>query len=64
MASKVERTCKTCRGTFLARTADVKRGWGLFCSKTCKGKEQENRTNQFSRLLSHWNGPLKGIAKT
>jgi hypothetical protein len=48
----VERKCKWCRKPFQARAADVKRGWGLFCSKSCKAKKQEKRTGQYNKLLS------------
>jgi len=41
--SKIERTCR-CGEKFMARAADVKRGWGKFCSKSCKAKVQEKRT--------------------
>lgn len=34
--SKVEVTCK-CGNKFEARVADRKRGWGKYCSKSCKG---------------------------
>ncbi|MEB8380646.1 hypothetical protein NYW84_06170 [Acinetobacter junii] len=46
MASMTERKCKYCLKVFLARTADVNRGWAKFCSKSCKAKEQEKRTGQ------------------
>lgn len=38
MATMIDRVCKNraCCAKFMARTADVKRGWGLFCSKSCK----------------------------
>lgn len=36
MPRMVERTCAGCGKAFNARAADVKRGWGLFCSKSCK----------------------------
>lgn len=39
-------TCGWCKKQFQARTADVNRGWGKFCSKACKAKEQEKRTGQ------------------
>jgi len=42
----VSRKCAWCRDPFQAREADVKRGWGLFCSKSCKAKKQEKRTGQ------------------
>lgn len=44
MASTVEVNCAWCSGRFTARTADRKRGWARFCSKSCKAKEQEKRT--------------------
>lgn len=40
----VERKCKNCKQPFMAREADVKRGWAKFCSKSCKAKEQTRRT--------------------
>ena len=38
--------CEWCRGPFTARSADRKRGWARFCSKSCKAKKQEKRTGQ------------------
>jgi endogenous inhibitor of DNA gyrase (YacG/DUF329 family) len=32
--------CARCKEPFKARTADVNRGWGKFCSKSCKAKKQ------------------------
>lgn len=52
MTSKVERVCKNCGTSFLARKADVDRGWAIFCSKSCKAKEQEKRTGQFAEYCS------------
>lgn len=49
----VERQCKWCRKQFFARAADVKRGWGLYCSKTCKAIRQEVRTGQYRAHLEH-----------
>ncbi|WP_258237241.1 hypothetical protein [Burkholderia gladioli] len=46
MPKMVERKCRRCKRPFLARSADVKRGWGLFCSKSCKAIRQEQRTGQ------------------
>jgi len=42
MASMTTVICanKKCHKEFQARTADVKRGWGKFCSKSCKAKHQ------------------------
>ena len=37
----VERTC-ACGTKFFAKTADVKRGWGKSCSKSCAAIKREN----------------------
>lgn len=50
MPTMVERTCKKCKTKFMARTADVKRGWAKFCSKSCKASAQESRTGQYASL--------------
>lgn len=54
MASMTERTCanKSCGQRFMARTADVKRGWAKFCCKSCKAIKQEQRTGQFAAFMS------------
>lgn len=36
--------CKRCGDPFTARVADRKRGWGKFCSKSCKAINQTQRT--------------------
>ena len=48
--AKVQVICKNkgCKKSFMARKADVARGWGKFCSKSCKAIKQEQRTGQFS----------------
>ncbi|MFS2027676.1 hypothetical protein [Massilia sp. CT11-137] len=46
----VEQKCKWCKEPFQARAADVKRGWGLYCSKSCKAMRQEKRTGQYRAL--------------
>jgi len=46
----VEVKC-SCGETFTARVADRKRGWGKYCSKSCKAKTQEQRTGQYKSLL-------------
>lgn len=42
---------KSCRKPFTARVADRKRGWGRFCSKSCKAVRQEQRTGQYRAYL-------------
>lgn len=44
----VEVKCGRCRQPFMAREADRKRGWGKFCSKSCKAIKQEVRTGQYA----------------
>ena len=47
----VQRNCKWCKCQFLARSADVKRGWALYCSKSCKASHQEKRTGQHANYM-------------
>lgn len=39
----VEVKCARCGDRFVARVADRKRGWGQFCSKSCKAIKQCQR---------------------
>lgn len=41
---KVRVNCARCGDPFMARVADRKRGWGKFCSKSCKAIRQTQRT--------------------
>lgn len=49
----VDRKCqnKKCGIIFKARSADVKRGWGRYCCKSCKATAQEARTGQYSNFI-------------
>ena len=38
--SKVTKPCDGCGVEHTVRVADLKRGWGRFCSKSCKAKKQ------------------------
>ncbi|KUZ78481.1 hypothetical protein WI37_11040 [Burkholderia ubonensis] len=51
MPKMVDRQCSRCGKPFQARAADVKRGWGRFCSKSCKAVKQEERTGQHHAYL-------------
>jgi hypothetical protein len=51
MASRETYKCKSCGEDFTARTADRKRGWARFCSKSCKASAQEKRTGQYRRYV-------------
>ena len=48
--------CKNCGREKRVRVSDVKRGWGLFCSKSCKAKAQEKRTGQYRKYVYKNNG--------
>ena len=48
MTSTAQYKCQRCRELFTARTADRKRGWARFCSKSCKAIKQEQQTGQFA----------------
>lgn len=53
MAGKtVEVKCERCQKPFTARVADRKRGWGKYCSKSCKAVKQEQRTGQYADYLN------------
>lgn len=36
--SEVVCKCKNCKSYFVAKKADRKRGWAIFCSKSCKAQ--------------------------
>lgn len=52
MPKMVERKCKCCKNLMSVREADVKRGWGLYCSKSCKAKVQEKKNGQYKAYLN------------
>lgn len=56
-AAMVQVNCEGCKASFSARVADRKRGWGRFCSKSCKAVKQEKRTGQFSHYLQGKRSP-------
>lgn len=56
MASTITVKCNWCKKEFKARTADIKRGWGKYCSKSCKASDQECKTNgQYRKLQNSYN---------
>jgi endogenous inhibitor of DNA gyrase (YacG/DUF329 family) len=40
MPSMTQVACQRCKKPFMARVADRNRGWGRFCSKSCKAVKQ------------------------
>lgn len=56
MTSTVEVKCKNsrCGKMFTARIADRKRGWGKFCSKSCKASKQlSHQVNNWKKGCGH-----------
>ena len=51
MASSIQRKCLNCNMAITVRLADVKRGWGNFCSKRCKAISQKRRNHIFDSGL-------------
>lgn len=49
-AATVEVKCARCKMPFMARVADRKRGWGKFCSKSCKAVKQTQQGGRRSNL--------------
>lgn len=59
--STVQRVCLHCKEPFFARSADVKRGWAKFCSKSCKAVKQEQRTGQYREYQDRMEGGDFGL---
>ena len=52
ITSLVEKRCQFCKEKFLAKKADVKRGWGRFCSKSCKAKHQQKKRGGYVGIMA------------
>lgn len=46
MAAMIEKKCERCREPIRVRVADHKRGWGRYCSKSCKAVAQDRHYAQ------------------
>ncbi len=47
IASKAKNICFVCEAEFLSDKRNKKRGWGLFCSKSCSAKwRNKKKTTQ------------------
>lgn len=51
MAKMVQKLCACCGAAHEVRQADLDRGWGKFCSKSCKAKVQEKNNGQYRAYL-------------
>lgn len=47
--------CKCCGDGFSAREADRKRGWALYCSKSCKAIAQTRKTGRGKPIETYSN---------
>lgn len=52
----IKAKCKYCGDPMQVREADVKRGWGKFCSKSCAASWKERRTGNYARYLAREEG--------
>lgn len=49
MSRKIDHICEECGTHHLVRRADLKRGWGRFCGKSCAAKNRERRLDRDNR---------------
>ena len=56
---KIKRNCDVCSAEYLARKADLKRGWGRCCSKSCAAIK---RTKKQKRLTDEGYTIKNGVA--
>jgi len=47
---KIERSCKNCGAIFMAKKADVERGWAKNCSKSCAASTTNRKTGNHQRF--------------
>ena len=45
-ATTIDVKCARCNDVFTAKKADRKRGWGKYCSKSCKAAKQYEKTGR------------------
>jgi hypothetical protein len=57
MAKMVTKNCQWCKQSHTVRAADLARGWGKFCSKSCKASAQEKRTGQYAKYQDSKHNP-------
>ena len=59
----VLRTCAKCATDFFVRPVDVKRGLGVFCSRSCKARTQCQLTSGSREANPNWKGGLTRSSK-
>ncbi len=60
MAKMVTKPCEWCKKPHEVRAVDLRRGWGRFCSKSCKAMKQEKRTGQNAAYHDRQDGGGRG----
>ena len=55
MPTMINKECKWCNASITVRKADVDRGWGNFCSKSCKAIYQENKKREIAKPTNFYN---------
>ncbi|MGP5296764.1 hypothetical protein ACTXL0_07010 [Psychrobacter faecalis] len=50
----VAKNCERCKKDIQVRQADINRGWGRFCSKSCKAKKQMTMKNTIDKKYDRW----------
>jgi hypothetical protein len=63
---KIQTTCKCCGNVFTVREADRKRGWGIYCSKSCKAKSnnpnvQDDRFNATEDMVENFKRMMEDV---
>lgn len=56
MSTMVTKMCNNCSKSMKVRQTDLNRGWGKFCSKSCKAKDQYRRNKNptsYDEVESH-----------
>lgn len=57
MTAMIKKKCACCKAEIEVRLTDHKRGWGRFCSKSCKAKRQTQLTG-----VSGPEAAIKGVS--
>ena len=56
----IPRTCKTCRVEFMARKSEVTKGRAIYCSRSCKSKNNyDHLTSGSGKANPNWKGGTK-----
>jgi len=59
--SYVKRLCDYCSGDYLADTRNLKRGWGLCCSKSCAANKREKSKPNYDPSRVRYNNVKRAI---